>query len=52
MKTLFHQLDYFGIDRQSIVSKDRILSVDALRGFDMIWIIGVKKIFKGLGICL
>jgi predicted acyltransferase len=48
MKTLFQQLDYFSLDRQSIVSKDRILSVDALRGFDMIWIIGIKKIFKGL----
>jgi predicted acyltransferase len=26
----------------------RVLSVDALRGFDMFWIIGGKKIFKGL----
>jgi predicted acyltransferase len=48
MKTFLQQLDYFGINRQNLVSRDRILSVDALRGFDMIWIIGVRKIFKGL----
>ena len=48
MNAFFHQLDHFGLDRQSVLSKDRILSVDALRGFDMIWIIGVKKVFKGL----
>jgi predicted acyltransferase len=48
MKTLFQQLDFFNVNRQELVSKDRILSVDVLRGFDMIWIIGVKKIFKGL----
>lgn len=27
---------------------DRVLSVDALRGFDMVWIIGGRKIIKGL----
>jgi predicted acyltransferase len=48
MKAYLRQLDYFSIDRQNLVSRDRILSVDVLRGFDMIWIIGVKKIFKGL----
>ncbi len=48
MKTFLQQLDYFSLDRQNLVSRDRILSVDVLRGFDMIWIIGVKKIFKGL----
>ena len=48
MEAFLRQLDYFSIDRQNLVSRDRILSVDVLRGFDMIWIIGVKKIFKGL----
>ena len=48
MKALFHQLDFFNINRQELVSKERVLSVDVLRGFDMIWIIGVKKVFKGL----
>ena len=48
MKAFLQQLDYFSIDRQTLVSRDRILSVDVLRGFDMIWIIGVKKICKGL----
>lgn len=48
MRPFIAQLDFFNINRQNVVSRDRVLSVDALRGFDMIWIIGVKKIFKGL----
>lgn len=48
MKTFLRQLNDFSISRQSLVSKDRVISVDALRGFDMVWIIGGKKVFKGL----
>jgi predicted acyltransferase len=48
MTTFIQRLDYFSINRGNLVSRERILSVDALRGFDMIWIIGVRKIFKGL----
>ena len=48
MRTFIAQLDFFSINRHNDISKDRVLSVDVLRGFDMIWIIGVKKIFKGL----
>lgn len=31
-------------------SKSRILSIDALRGFDMFWIIGAEKLFYGLAL--
>ncbi|MDP1677371.1 MAG: DUF5009 domain-containing protein [Bacteroidota bacterium] len=48
MKSFIAQIDFFNVNHQNVLSKDRILSVDVLRGFDMIWIIGVKKIFKGL----
>ena len=48
MRPFIAQLDFFNINHQNALSRDRVLSVDALRGFDMIWIIGVKKIFKGL----
>lgn len=48
MNKFLERFDYFNINEQNIVSKDRVISVDALRGFDMFWIIGGKKIFKGL----
>lgn len=48
MKTFLNSLNYFEINKQNAVSKERIISVDALRGFDMFWIIGGEYIFKGL----
>lgn len=48
MGTLINNLNYFEIAKNNTISKERIISVDALRGFDMFWIIGGKKIFKGL----
>ncbi|KAF0140862.1 MAG: hypothetical protein FD122_2035 [Stygiobacter sp.] len=48
MKAFFNSLNYFEINKQNAVSKDRVISVDALRGFDMFWIIGGEYIFKGL----
>lgn len=48
MNKLIGKFEHFNISTQNVVSKDRIISVDALRGFDMFWIIGGKKIFKGL----
>lgn len=48
MKTLLSKVNYFEISKNNQVSKERIISVDALRGFDMFWIIGGKQIFKGL----
>jgi predicted acyltransferase len=47
-KVLWQRLDDFSDSRQQTISKDRVLSVDALRGFDMFWIIGGRKIFQGL----
>src|SRR4030042_2166307 len=34
-------------DKQNLI-KSRIVSIDALRGFDMFWIIGGGRIFQGL----
>lgn len=47
MRAFLENFDHFNVNRQNLVSKDRVISVDALRGFDMIWIIGGKKVFKG-----
>jgi len=33
-------------------AKKRILSIDALRGFDMMWIAGVDKFLIGVGAAL
>lgn len=48
MKLQINNLNYFEIGKQNVISKERVISVDALRGFDMVWIIGGKKIIKGL----
>ena len=37
-----------GSTQTPAVKKQRLLSIDALRGFDMIWILGAEKIFAGL----
>jgi hypothetical protein len=33
-------LKVFEVRNSSVLSKERVVSVDALRGFDMFWIIG------------
>ncbi|WP_448565583.1 transmembrane glucosamine N-acetyltransferase NagX [Thalassotalea ganghwensis] len=35
-------------NEQPIKQKQRLLSIDALRGFDMIWILGAEKLFLAL----
>jgi predicted acyltransferase len=37
------------VERPSLVTKGRLMSLDALRGFDMFWIIGGYTIVMGLG---
>jgi predicted acyltransferase len=44
----FEEIEEFHVTRPRDPGEGRVLSVDALRGFDMFWIIGGKKIFKGL----
>jgi predicted acyltransferase len=41
-------LDVFQVRNRAILSKERVISVDALRGFDMFWIMGGDLAFKGL----
>jgi predicted acyltransferase len=48
MNTFIKNLNYFNINDNNAVSEERVLSVDALRGFDMFWIIGGREIFRGL----
>jgi predicted acyltransferase len=38
----------FHLQSKSDLSKDRVVSVDALRGFDMFWIVGGYYMFTGL----
>lgn len=47
LKKIIKQLQQFGLDKKNKPS-GRIFSVDALRGFDMFWIIGGEGIFKAL----
>lgn len=48
MENVFKQLNYFNINDSNSISNERIISVDALRGFDMFWIIGGREIFRSL----
>ena len=48
MNTLTAQLERFRVTASAPLSGGRVLAVDVLRGFDMIWIIGFKKVVKGL----
>jgi predicted acyltransferase len=41
-------LEIFQVRNPSILSKERVISVDALRGFDMFWIMGGEMMFIGL----
>ena len=35
-------------NQQQALPQSRVMSIDALRGFDMFWIIGGERIFKSL----
>ncbi len=48
LKTFLNNLDVFQVRNKAILSKERVISVDALRGFDMFWIMGGDLAFKGL----
>lgn len=48
MKRFFSQLDRFRVDRPGLTASSRVNSVDALRGFDLFWIIGAEAILKSL----
>jgi predicted acyltransferase len=47
-KHLIQQAETFQVRNQSVLSKERVASVDALRGFDMFWIMGGGTAFVGL----
>ena len=40
IKKFFSEIEVFQVRNKTILSKERVISVDALRGFDMFWIIG------------
>lgn len=48
MKNIFRNIELFQVRNKTRLSGERVLSVDALRGFDMFWIMGGDFIFKGL----
>jgi predicted acyltransferase len=48
IRGIVQNLDVFQVRNQTILSKGRVISVDALRGFDMFWIMGGDLAFKGL----
>lgn len=48
IKKFFSNIEVFQVRNKTILSKDRVISVDALRGFDMFWIMGGDMAFKGL----
>jgi len=48
MNKLANKLNVFHVKDKTLLSKERVISVDALRGFDMFWIMGGEGIFMGL----
>ncbi len=46
-KQFFGNLNVFQVRNPAVLSKERVLSVDALRGFDMFWIMGGDMAFQG-----
>lgn len=48
LKQFIAQIERFRVDRPGLAVAGRITSVDALRGFDLFWIIGAEAILKGL----
>lgn len=48
MNTLVKKINIFHVKDQTLLTNERVISVDALRGFDMFWIMGGEGIFMGL----
>ena len=48
LKNIHEGLSIFQVRNSTILSGKRVISVDALRGFDMFWIMGGDLAFKGL----
>jgi hypothetical protein len=48
VKIFFRELEVFQVRNTKILSKERVISVDALRGFDMFWIMGGDIGFQAL----
>lgn len=46
LKELFSRLEQFRVDKPGLPVTGRVVSVDALRGFDMFWIIGGEAVFR------
>ena len=48
LKNFFRDIEIFQVRNKTILSKERVISVDALRGFDMFWIMGGDIGFQAL----
>ncbi len=48
IKQFFSQIEKFRVSNSGLAISSRVASVDALRGFDMFWIIGGEAVFKSL----
>jgi predicted acyltransferase len=48
IKKFFSEIEVFQVRNKTILSNERVISVDALRGFDMFWIIGGDMGFQAL----
>ena len=48
IQEILMKLEVFHVRNQTILSRERVISVDALRGFDMFWIMGGDLAFKSL----
>lgn len=48
MYKVANKLNVYHVKDQTFLSNERVISVDALRGFDMFWIMGGEGIFMGL----
>ncbi len=47
-KNRLQAMEIYQVRNTTVLSKERVVSVDALRGFDMFWIMGGDMMFKGL----
>ncbi len=47
-KNIIRNLEVFHVKNKTVLSKERVVSLDALRGFDMFWIMGGDMTFKSL----
>jgi len=48
MKSFFRELEIFNVRNKKVLSRERVISADALRGFDMFWIMGGDIGFQAL----